>query len=163
MGCATFDGKPRICQNVDREELRVMHFQDSFYKSLTPEQNALAHANEYDLDTPSSIDFDLLVEKLKELKQGSVVSERQSSEREEQSNIFPGRKRTDIPIYSFQEHQRLSKTLSIYSPHVVILEGILALHDPRILEMLDMKIFVEADGDLCLSRRSKALVLRFFV
>jgi uridine kinase len=88
MGCATFHGKPRICQNVDREELRVMHFQDSFYKSLTPEQNALAHANEYDLDTPTSIDFDLLVEKLKELKQGSVVFERQSSEREEQSNIF---------------------------------------------------------------------------
>ena len=87
MGCATFDGKPRICQNVDREELRVMHFQDSFYKSLTPEQNALAHANEYDLDSPASIDFDLLVEKLKELKQGSVVSKRQCSEREEQSNI----------------------------------------------------------------------------
>jgi uridine kinase len=36
------------------------------------------------------------------------------------------------------------------------------LHDPRILEMLDMKIFVEADSDLCLSRRSKALILRFF-
>ena len=44
--------------------------QDSFYKSLTPEQNRLAHANEYDLDSPKSIDFDLLVEKLKELKQG---------------------------------------------------------------------------------------------
>jgi uridine kinase len=49
--------------------------QDSFYKSLTPEQNALAHANEYDLDSPSSLDFDLLVEKLKELKQGFVNPE----------------------------------------------------------------------------------------
>ncbi|KAG9796031.1 uridine kinase, partial [Aureobasidium melanogenum] len=83
---------------------------DSFYKSLTPEQNAAAHRNEYDLDSPSSIDFDLLVEKLRDLKQG---------------------KRTDIPIYSFQEHQRLDRTLSIYSPHVIVLEGILALHDPR--------------------------------
>ncbi|EHY59346.1 Uridine kinase [Exophiala dermatitidis] len=105
---------------------------DSFYKSLTPEQNAAAHRNEYDLDSPSSIDLDLLVEKLRDLKQG---------------------KRTDIPIYSFQEHQRLDRTLSIYSPHVIVLEGILALHDPRVLEMLDMKIFVEADADLCLSRR----------
>ncbi|EXJ84830.1 uridine kinase [Capronia epimyces CBS 606.96] len=105
---------------------------DSFYKSLTPEQNAAAHRNEYDLDSPDSIDFDLLVEKLRDLKQG---------------------KRTDIPIYSFQEHQRLDKTLSIYSPHVIILEGILALHDPRVLEMLDMKIYVEADADVCLSRR----------
>jgi uridine kinase len=62
-----------------------------------------------------------------------------------------------MPIYSFREHQRQDKTLSIYSPHVVVMEGNLALHDPRILEMLDMKIFVEADGDLCLSRRSKTL------
>ncbi|OAL40364.1 uridine kinase [Fonsecaea nubica] len=105
---------------------------DSFYKSLTPEQNALAHRNEYDLDSPESIDFDLLVEKLIDLKKG---------------------KRTDIPIYSFQQHQRLDKTVSIYSPHVVILEGILALHDPRVLDLLDMKIFVEADPDVCLSRR----------
>ncbi|KIW34259.1 uridine kinase [Cladophialophora immunda] len=105
---------------------------DSFYKSLTPEQNALAHQNEYDLDSPESIDFDLLVEKLIDLKQG---------------------KRTDIPVYSFQQHQRLDKTVSIYSPHVVILEGILALNDPRVLDLLDMKIFVEADPDVCLSRR----------
>jgi uridine kinase len=47
-----------------------MRRQDSFYKSLTAEQNKLAHANEYDLDSPKSIDFDLLYEKLKELKQG---------------------------------------------------------------------------------------------
>lgn len=50
--------------------LSLIIVEDSFYKSLTPEQNRLAHANEYDLDSPESIDFDLLVEKLKELKQG---------------------------------------------------------------------------------------------
>ncbi len=105
---------------------------DSFYKSLTPEQNALAHLNEWDLDAPDSIDFDLLVEKLTSLKQG---------------------KRTDIPVYSFQQHQRLEKTVSLYSPHIVVLEGILALNDPRVLDLLDMKIYVEADADVCLSRR----------
>lgn len=105
---------------------------DSFYKTLTPEQNALAHRNEWDLDSPESIDFDLLVEKLLSLKQG---------------------KRTDIPVYSFQQHQRLQKSVSLYSPHIVVLEGILALHDPRVLDLLDMKIFVEADADVCLSRR----------
>lgn len=49
-------------------ELTVI--KDSFYKSLTPEQNRLAHANEYDLDSPKSIDFDLLFECLHSLKQG---------------------------------------------------------------------------------------------
>lgn len=36
---------------------------------------------------------------------------------------------------------------------MLILEGIFALHDQRVLDMLDLKIFCEADGDLCLSRR----------
>lgn len=53
-----------------RGVLFVLTIQDSFYKSLTPEQNALAHANEYDLDSPQSIDFDKLYECLVDLKQG---------------------------------------------------------------------------------------------
>lgn len=63
------------------------------------------------------------------------------------------RKRAEIPIYSFEKHDREDKTTSIYSPHVLILEGIFALYDPRVLALLDMKIFCEADADTCLSRR----------
>ncbi|KAI9845295.1 MAG: Uridine kinase [Thelocarpon superellum] len=105
---------------------------DSFYKPLSPEQLQLAFRNEYDVDVPSAIDFDLLVDKLRELKQG---------------------KKTEIPIYSFAKHARLENTTSIYSPHVLILEGIFALYDPRVLELLDLKIFAEADADTCLARR----------
>lgn len=50
------------------------------------------------------------------------------------------RRRVEIPIYSFNNHQREVKTTSLYSPHVLVLEGILALHDPRVLELLDMKV-----------------------
>lgn len=57
-------------------------------------------------------------------------------------------------MYSFENHQRLESTTKIYSPHVLILEGILALYDQRILNLLDLKIFAEADADLCLARRS---------
>ena len=106
--------------------------------------------NKYDLDRPESIDFDLLVDKLKELKNGCAILTYTGSSK----LIARFRQRTEIPIYSFAEHQRQKETVSIYAPHIVILEGILALHDPRILEMLDMKIFVEADADVCLSRRS---------
>lgn len=62
-------------------------------------------------------------------------------------------KKAEIPVYSFEKHSRLDKTTTIYSPHVLILEGIFALHDPRVLDLLDLRIFCEADGDLCLSRR----------
>ncbi|CAL5875004.1 uncharacterized protein PFLUO_LOCUS9307 [Penicillium psychrofluorescens] len=110
----------------------VILVMDSFYKSLSPEEHRLAHANNYDFDCPDSIDFDLLVQTLRDLKKG---------------------KKANIPIYSFAEHQRQSQTTTLYSPRVLILEGILALHDPRIVEMLDVKIFVEADMDVCLGRR----------
>ncbi|KAF2459038.1 uridine kinase family-domain-containing protein [Lineolata rhizophorae] len=105
---------------------------DSFYNPLTPDQSVKAFNNEFDFDAPEAIDFDLLLQKLKDIKSG---------------------KKTEIPIYSFEKHQRLDKTTTIYSPHVLILEGIFALHDERILDLLDLKIFCEADADTCLSRR----------
>ncbi|GAB7346940.1 hypothetical protein MBLNU459_g2003t2 [Dothideomycetes sp. NU459] len=105
---------------------------DSFYRPLTPEQSQRAFRNEYDFDSPDAIDFDTLVDKLRDIKEG---------------------KKADIPVYSFEKHARLDHTTTIYSPHVLILEGIFALHDQRVLDMLDLRIFCEADGDLCLSRR----------
>ncbi|KAF2226872.1 uridine-cytidine kinase 2 [Elsinoe ampelina] len=105
---------------------------DSFYKPLTPAQSKLAFANEYDFDAPDAIDFDMLVEKLREIKEG---------------------KKAEIPNYSFEKHNRIDRTTTIYSPHVLILEGIFALHDKRVLDILDLKIYCEADADLCLSRR----------
>ncbi|EER24178.1 uridine kinase family protein [Coccidioides posadasii C735 delta SOWgp] len=110
----------------------VILVMDHFYKSLTPEQNAIAHQDEYDFDSPDAIDFDVLVQTLQNLKQGLKV---------------------EIPIYSFTKHQREEATVSLYPPRVLILEGILAFTDPRIVDMLDIKIFVEADMDVCLGRR----------
>lgn len=105
---------------------------DSFYKPLTPEQSAAAFRCEYDFDAPEAIDFDVLVDRLRDIKAG---------------------KKADIPVYSFEKHARLDKTTTIYSPHVLILEGIFALHDQRVLDMLDLKVFADAEPDLCLSRR----------
>lgn len=51
------------------------------------------------------------------------------------------RKKANIPVYSFADHQRQPQTTTLYSPRVIILEGILALHDPRIVEMLDVKVY----------------------
>jgi uridine kinase len=67
----------------------------------------------------------------------------------------------EVPIYSFEKHARLEQTTTVYSPHVLIVEGIFALHDQRVLDMLDLKIFAEADADLCLSRRCATPFLPF--
>lgn len=44
--------------------------QDSFYKVLSPEQSKQAFNNEYDFDSPDAIDFDCLVEQIRNLKEG---------------------------------------------------------------------------------------------
>lgn len=51
-----------------------MCVQDSFYKSLSPEEHAKAHANQYDFDCPDALDFDVMVQTLKDLKRGYSLS-----------------------------------------------------------------------------------------
>jgi uridine kinase len=75
---------------------------DSFYNPLTPEQSKLAFENEFDFDAPSAWDWDLMVEKLKELKEGRKV---------------------EIPKYSFVKHSRLEDTATVYGANVIILEA----------------------------------------
>ncbi len=48
----------------------LINWQDSFYKSLTPEQSKKAFQNEWDFDSPAAIDFDVLVDRLRDLKKG---------------------------------------------------------------------------------------------
>ena len=45
---------------------------DSFYKPLTPEESAAAFRCEYDFDAPEAIDFDVLVDRLRDIKSGYV-------------------------------------------------------------------------------------------
>jgi uridine kinase len=121
--------------------------QDSFYKTLDAEGSKRAFNNEYDFDSPDAIDFDVLVDRLRDLKAGYVS--RWSWTIVPLQFLFEGqgtaahsldRRRAEIPIYSFAKHAREIETTSIYSPHVLILEGIFALYDPRVLQLLDMKV-----------------------
>lgn len=87
-----------------------------------------------------AIDFDKLVECLRDLKAGWVSSCIRSSSEPATKTYGYDRKRAEIPIYSFEKHARVDKTTAIYSPHVLVVEGIFALHDARVLELLDMKV-----------------------
>ena len=53
----------------------VIMSMDSFYKPLTQEQSEAAFRNEFDFDAPEAIDFDVLVEKLMDIKAGYVYAE----------------------------------------------------------------------------------------
>lgn len=111
---------------------------DSFYRPLSAEQSAAAFESRYDFDHPGAFDTELLVRTLRDLKAGRAA---------------------EVPVYSFAQHQRLPHTTYLYGANVVLLEGLFVLQEPALRELLDMKVFVQADADLMLARRIRRDVL----
>lgn len=105
---------------------------DSFYKVLNEHEHQLAHENEYNFDHPDAFDFELLIKTLEELKKGKCV---------------------DVPIYNFCSHSREKRGKKMYGANVIICEGILLFANKKLVEMMDMKIFIDTDSDIRLSRR----------
>ncbi|KAK5984035.1 Uridine kinase [Trichostrongylus colubriformis] len=105
---------------------------DSFYKVLNDKEHALAEECNYNFDHPNAFDFDLVVEVLTRLREG---------------------KSCEVPVYDFTTHSRDNNPKVMYGADVLIFEGILAFHRPEITAMMDMKVFVDTDGDVRLARR----------
>lgn len=131
----TGSGKTTVVHQIMNElpetEVGIIS-QDSYYKetnSLSFDERALIN-----FDHPRAIDFELLVDHLKELKAGYVVEQ---------------------PIYSFVTHNRTTDTIITHPRKVIIVEGILILANAELREMCDIKIFVHADPDERLIRRLK--------
>lgn len=110
---------------------RIFH---SIPKYLDADKHLRAERNEYNFDHPDAFDIDLMVDVLRKLKEGRKV---------------------DVPIYNFVTHQREAATKTMYGANVIIFEGILVFHSQEILDMLDMKVFVDTDADIRLARRLK--------
>lgn len=121
----------QIVEELPQDEVCVIS-QDSYYK----ETSDLSYEERcrINFDHPHSIDFDLLVEHLKELRKGNVIEQ---------------------PVYSFVEHNRTSETITTHPRKVIIVEGILILTHPEIRDMFDVKLYVHADSDERLIRRLK--------
>nr|HEX4313100.1 uridine kinase [Kofleriaceae bacterium] len=83
-------------------------------------------------DHPSSLETELLVTHLRDLRDGRVV---------------------DVPIYDFANHTRRVETRRIGPAPVIIVEGILVFTDAALRELMDVKIFVDTDSDIRLMRR----------
>ncbi|KAE9421458.1 hypothetical protein Angca_002231 [Angiostrongylus cantonensis] len=62
-------------------------------------------------------------------------------------------KSCEVPVYDFATHARDSNPKVMYGADVLIFEGILAFYHPDINDMMDMKVFVDTDGDVRLARR----------
>ena len=98
--------------------------QDSYYKdsSHLPMDKRI----EINFDHPDSIEFDLLISHIKELKKGNSVQQ---------------------PIYSYITCSRAEETVLIKPAKIIVVEGILIFTDKELLKLMDLKVFVDADAD----------------
>jgi uridine kinase len=120
-------GKSTVVEKITKElpgNSVIVIPQDAYYRDngrKTPQERA-----KINFDHPSSIEFELLVRHLDNLRSGKTV---------------------EMPVYSYVTCARSAKTITIHPSEIVIVEGILVLTNPRLRKRMDIKVFVDADGD----------------
>ena len=118
----------KIIEKLPKKTVTVIP-QDSYYKDNS--NLPLEERKKINFDHPDSIEWSLLIENIKELKKNNSIEQ---------------------PVYSYVTCTRSEETIKI-SPHkIVIIEGILILGNQELRELMDIKIFVNADDDDRLSR-----------
>jgi len=103
--------------------------QDAYYKDNS--DIPLEERQKINFDHPDSVEFELLLDHLNLLKKGISI---------------------DMPIYSYLTCLRSKETIPVKPSRVVIVEGILILTDISLRNILDIKVFVDADADDRLGR-----------
>ncbi|KAJ3318024.1 Uridine-cytidine kinase-like 1 [Boothiomyces sp. JEL0866] len=164
LSISTFTGKPMIdLRNYFKDKtsgemkptqkgimltLQEFEFIHENYESIKEEFNKMFNSNGTSLkpyiigiaggtasgktSVSNAFDYDKLFSCLEDLKKGNKV---------------------DVPVYDFATHSRLKETTPCYGANVIIFEGIFALYDKRVRDLMDMKLFVDTDADVRLCRR----------
>ncbi len=118
----------KIIERLPEGEV-VMIPQDAYYKDNS--SLPLEERQEINFDHPHSLEFELLVDHLIKLKSGQSVEQ---------------------PIYSYLTCTRAKETIPVSPCHVIIVEGILILTSKQLRDLLDVKVYVDADADDRLGR-----------
>jgi uridine kinase len=130
---ASGSGKSLLAKTIVTElgsDQVVIIDEDSYYKhrdDLTFEQR-----EKINYDHPDAFDHSLLHEHLSSLQNGDSV---------------------EVPLYDYTQHLRSDKTRTIGQHTIIVLEGILLFDDPKLRELMDIRIFVDTPLDVCLIRR----------
>ena len=125
-------GKSTLAENIKKEFTNdiTMISHDYYYKDHP--DLPFEERSKLNYDHPDSIETDLLIKHLKELKKGNSIQR---------------------PEYSFVEHKREKETVEVIPKKVIILDGILIFENKELRDMMDIKIFVDTDADIRFIRR----------
>ena len=128
-------GKTLVAQSIAEDlghDKVLLIEQDSYYKDL---QNIpLGERENRNFDHPDAFDRDLLRRHLESLIAGGDV---------------------EMPVYDMRTHTRLPEAVAVHARPIVILDGLLILDDPALRQLMDIKIYVDADPDVRFIRRLK--------
>lgn len=132
---ASASGKSLLANTIVKElgsDQVVIISEDAYYKdhsNLPFEERA-----KINYDHPDSFDHELLYQHLIRLQQGESV---------------------EVPIYNHSLHAREKETITVGRHAIIVLEGILLFVEPKLRELMDIRIFMETSLDICLMRRVK--------
>ena len=113
----------RIMEKLTKEEVAIVS-QDSYYRDNA--DKTLEERQLINFDHPASIEFELLVSHLRDIRAGKTIQE---------------------PTYDYITSTRQQATITIEPRHVVIIEGILLFTDPQVRDLCNIKVFVDAEAD----------------
>lgn len=119
----------RLVDIVGSEHLALIR-QDAYYVDRTHQPfDERARAN---YDHPDAFDWELTNQHLSRLLAGETVP---------------------VPVYDYADHNRSREVQMVKPARIVVFEGILALYDPGLRDLFDLKVFVDTDADVRLIRR----------
>lgn len=129
---ASASGKTTVCEKIIDglgDQRCVLVCLDWFYLGLPSNVDP----SNYNFDHPQAFDYASLLDTLHQMQMRNPV---------------------DVPTYNFEKHMRdPDKMAHLDVADVIIVEGILTFYDPSIRDLMHMKVFVDEDADICLSRR----------
>jgi|SRR5699024_3293159 len=118
-----------VCKRFPEESILIIE-QDHYYKDQSDKTFEERLLTNY--DHPDAFDNDLLIKQLNQLL-----------------NYEPILK----PSYDYKRHTRSDKVTEIDPRNVIIVEGILIFNDPRLMDLMDIKVFIDTDADVRIMRR----------
>ncbi|MBC7228218.1 MAG: uridine kinase [Thermoflexales bacterium] len=119
----------KILERVGTEHVAYIPH-DAYYRDLS--HLPLEERARINFDHPDSLETELLVQHLRQLKAGEAV---------------------EIPVYDFTTHTRTAQTRRVGPAPVILVEGILVFAEPALRELFDVKLYVDTDADIRLIRR----------
>jgi uridine kinase len=132
-------GKTTVVENIVAgigEEKILLIEHDSYYRDLS--HLPLEDRKKQNFDHPSSLETELMIRHLSALRSGYKV---------------------DIPVYDFVAHTRTEETIPASPKNIILIDGILIFSEPKLRNLMDIKLFVDTDDDVRLLRRLRRDIL----